>query len=160
MIMMILMTQEQPAAIGKDREEIKTGDTGMNKMMIMAIQEEALAAVRAAAVVEEWATKAKIGEQVVMRAAVAKIQDPGVPLTMKVEIAVHPATKVQIGARAAIRAATAVDIQMTRITWEEAGVNPVVLKTKVEETSPAQAGAVRPDHFQTDVAVAVAIGNK
>jgi hypothetical protein len=116
------------------------------------------------AVVAEWEMKGLTGEQVAMKAAAAEIPGPVAPRAMATKVAVHRAeweTKVQTGAQAAIKAATAVVIQMNKITWEEVAASPVVLKTKAEEEelTPARAGAVLPDHLQTDVAVAAAIGN-
>lgn len=165
-ITMTLTMQEDAVAIGKDKEEIKAGD--MKKMMItVLIPEEVLVAAQAAAVVAGWGTKVQIGEQEAMKVAIADIQDPVGPhpvQAMETGAAVHPEeweVKAQTGEREATRAATAVDIQTNKITWEEAVVSLVVLKTKEEEAevTPAPAGEVLLAHLQTGVAVGAATGD-
>ena len=164
---LMILTMRRVAAIGKDKEEIKAGRMDMNKMMIMVlIQEEALAAIMETAVVAEWEMKVQTGEQEVIKAATA-IQDQVAHLIMAMEMEVgvlqtEEKTKVQIGAPAVIRAAIAVVIRMNKIIWEKAVVNHVVLKTKEEEgpvTVPVQAETIPQDHLQADAAVAAVIGN-
>lgn len=164
--MMILTMPKEAAAIGKDKEGIKTEDTA-TKMMIMAlIQEGDLAAVPATADVVEWKMKVQTGAQAVTRVATA-IQDqvPHPTMVMETEVAVlqtEGEVKVPIGARAAVRDEDAEVIPMNKATWEEVVGNHVALKMKEGEEVEAALGwgeAGLHVLLQTDVAVAAATGS-
>ena len=144
MIMMILTMQKEAPAIGKDREEIKAGAMDMKRMMTTdLIQEGALVAIQATAVVGGWEMKVQTGALAVKKGATA-VQDQVADLIIVTEtiVTVHQAevkVKVQVGALEVIRAATAILVQVIHLIM---ATETKIAVHQAEEEMKVQTGAL------------------